>query len=133
MKKISPRRRELVPELDARHVGVGRAGEIPQVFPLGLLFLLGGQARLDLEGQHSHGAVLQVLPALSVDPLDLDAEGVEVVGGDFGEHLAPEHLAAPLEDLLGDLEVLVVHALLRVNVAPNQVGIVPEEGDHGST
>lgn len=96
---------------------------------LGLLLLLWGQSALELEVPHGDGAVLQVLPSVSVDSVDLEAQGVEVVRGDLGQHLAPKGVAAALEDLAGDPEVLVLDLLLGVDLTPDEVRVVPEKGD----
>lgn len=79
---------------------------IAEVLALGL-GLLCGHAGLELEVPHGQCAVVHLFPVLCVDAVDLDAEGVEVQGGDLGEDLAAEGVAAVLEDLLGDLEVAV--------------------------
>jgi len=121
---------KFIPDLDARHVAVRSACKVPEVFPLGLLLLLWGGVGVNAERAHGNGAILEVLPALCVNAVDLYAEGVEVVRGDLGEDLPPEGVAAALEDLLCYFEVLVVNALLRVDIAADEVGVMPEQGDH---
>ena len=64
-----------------------------------------------------------------VDPVDLHAECVQIVGGDARENLASQGVAAALQDLLGDFKILTVDPFLRVDITPYQMGVVTQEGD----
>ncbi len=90
---------ELVLDLNTGHVTIRSLRELPQMLALCLLFLFWGHTRFYLEIPHGQTPVPQVLPALRVDPMDLQAECVEIVRGDLGQNSLPQDIAARLKQL----------------------------------
>ena len=66
---------------------------------LGVLLFLSGEASLELKIMKGNEAVAKVLPAVCMQPVDLDAEGIEVVCLYLAEDLLSDGITADIEDL----------------------------------